>query len=575
MLEKIKGLLKRERIAILLIIIISLGSIYKLLLPGFYEPQDLHHIADIYEMFRAFVSGQIPPRWGPDYLYAYGYPLFNFYYVGPFYLGALIYSISGSLQFSYEAVFEIGVIVGAIGFYLFSRNHFSKIASIAGTVLYIYTPYKAVQIYVRGAMGEFLSLALLPWILYFIEKFVRDRKRKWLVFSGFASLFTILSHNYLWVLVFGFCGLYFLLRSLYEKNYLSLKVFLIISLFAVAASTYWWLPAIYEQKLLITQTPFPLIDHFPFIKQLLIPSWGYGASVWGPYDGMSFQLGVVNIIAVLLALILIPVLKIKKLSPIYIWSLISFFVCLFFMNSRSYFVWKIVPFYNLFQFPWRLLAFTGFFSSVLAVITTDKLFDINKKRLGKLSALFFIVASIVLTFNYFKPSQIFYKSDADYLRRMFANQIPSEGNLVSKEYKNYSEDYLLLPKWVLEKPNELHAFKFESIGDDIKILNIKKISEISWEADVAVINPGKLEYYSLYFPGWRAKVDGRETAISYGKSGQIELNLNKGNSKVLVYWTETNFRKVADIVSVISIILGVTLIFLIKLPGVKPNVKKT
>ena len=358
--------------------------------------------------------------------------------------------------------------------------------------------------------------------------------------------------------------MYFLLRSIFEKSYLSFRIFVIICLFAVAASTYWWLPAIYEQKLLITQTPFPLVDHFPFIKQLLIPFWGYGASVWGPYDGMSFQLGVVNIIAVILALILIPILKIKKLLPIYIWSIISFFICLFFMNSRSYFIWKIVPFYNLFQFPWRLLGFTGFFSSLLAVITVDKLFDINKKRLGEFSVLFFIVSSIVLTFNYFKPSQIFFKSDADYLRRMFANQVPEDGNLVSEEYKNYSEDYLLLPKWITGKPDALPIYKFESIGNDIKILNIKKTSEVFWEADVVVINPAKLEFYSLYFPGWRAMVNGKEAAISYGKSGQIELNLNIGDTKVLLYWMETNFRKVADIISVISIISGAFLIFMIK-----------
>jgi hypothetical protein len=157
---------------------------------------------------------------------------------------------------------------------------------------------------------------------------------------------------------------------------------------------------------------------------------------------------------------------------------------------------------------------------------------------------------------------------------MFANQVRGVGNSVSEEYKNYSEDYLLLPKWVIEKPDELPIYKFGSVGNEIKILDIKKKSEVSWEIDVAVLNPAKLEFYSLYFPGWKANVDGKERAISYGKSGQVELNLNKNDSKVLVYWMETNFRKVADIFSIVSIILGVYAILIIK-PIKKRNDKKS
>ena len=74
---------EREGFVIFLVVALSLLSVYQLLLPGFYEPQDLHHLADIYEMARALVSGQLPPRWGPDFLYGFGYPLFNFYYPGP------------------------------------------------------------------------------------------------------------------------------------------------------------------------------------------------------------------------------------------------------------------------------------------------------------------------------------------------------------------------------------------------------------------------------------------------------------------------------------------------------------
>src|SRR3989344_2628506 len=83
----------------LLLTVLSLPSVFYLLVPGFYEPHDLHHFADIYEMYRAFASGQIPPRLGPDFIFGYGYPLFNFYYVLPFYIGSLFFAAFKSIQF--------------------------------------------------------------------------------------------------------------------------------------------------------------------------------------------------------------------------------------------------------------------------------------------------------------------------------------------------------------------------------------------------------------------------------------------------------------------------------------------
>jgi uncharacterized membrane protein len=274
--------------------------------------QDLHHIADIYQMYRAIFSGQIPPRWGPDFLYAFGYPLFNFYYVGPFYLGAMFYMVSGSLRFSFEMIFVVSVVIGAVGIYLFLKQHFSRMASLAAAILFTYTPYKAVQIYVRGAMGELLSISLMPWLLYFIEKYINEKRRKWFICSVLISACIILSHNYFWVLIFGFCSMYLAFVAFARKRAEILQNFLIEILLSLGITAYWWLPALTEQKLLNTTTPFPLIDHFPFIKQLLVPSWGYGASLWGPGDGMSFQLGVVNILLVIASFVVFLLVKKRK-----------------------------------------------------------------------------------------------------------------------------------------------------------------------------------------------------------------------------------------------------------------------
>src|SRR3990172_307250 len=137
-----------KKIAFLLLLA-TLPAIYYLIKPGFYEPQDLHHLADIYQMARAVASGQIPPRLGPDFTFGYGYPLFNFYYLLPFYLGAFVYALFGSLTASFESVFVLSLILSVCGMYLFLREFFNRFPSLVGAFLFLYTPYRAVQTYVR------------------------------------------------------------------------------------------------------------------------------------------------------------------------------------------------------------------------------------------------------------------------------------------------------------------------------------------------------------------------------------------------------------------------------------------
>jgi len=317
---------------------------------------------------------------------------------------------------------------------------------------------------------------------------------------------------------------------------------LLAGLFSAGLTAFWWLPALLENKLVSSTTPFPLIDHFPFIKQLIIPSWGHGASVWGPGDEMSFQIGVVNLSVVLLSSTLLiffrRLFKDRKIYLISLWALVGFFVSVFMMNIRSFFIWRLVPFYNFIQFPWRLLFLTTFFTAALAGIVTQVLL----KKGGKVIGFLIIITSFVFTFNYFAPSQVFYKSDDDYLARFFGE-------------KTYSEDYLLLPNWVDERPTNLPASKIEA-GDEAKIEAIEEKNPVHWQAIISAPESSKVTFHAYYFPGWFAKVDGEKTAIEPGRPhGQIEINIPAGKHTVEFFWAETPLRRTADLVSLGSLLL--------------------
>lgn len=555
----------------LVLLALSLPAVFWLCAPGFYEPHDLHHFADIYQMVRAFQSGQIPPRLGPDFTFGYGYPLFNFYYVLPFYLGAFWSLLVGSLAAGFKFVFITSVILSVYGMYLFLREFVGKWPAIVGSTLFLYTPYRAVEIYVRGAMGEALALSLLPFVLWGIVRIMKRPKNKKLIVG--ISLITaafILSHNYLWALAFPWIGVLVLLLMKKKQNKTSVIGLLLTGLLSIGLTAYWWLPALIESKLVASITPFPLVDHFPFIRQLIIPSWGYGSSVWGPGDEISFQVGLVNLTVVGIVL-LFGLYKVMR-HPEFIsgsplrkilnqvqndnrlllaaWALIGFSLSSFMMNIRSYPIWKIIPFANFIQFPWRLLIFTTLFTSTLAAVLVEVLPWPRKKVAGIL----IIGASILLTFNYFQPSQVFYRTDNDYLARFFANRtVIGKKDEVSGEYLQYSEDYLLLPNWVERRPSNLPRSKVTI--DDGLVLDIEEISSIYWKSEVIAAEETKVTFHAYYFPGWYAKVNRKDTEINHGEPyGQIQVAIPEGKHKIEFFWKETKLRRVANYISFAGLI---------------------
>jgi hypothetical protein len=271
---------------------------------------------------------------------------------------------------------------------------------------------------------------------------------------------------------------------------------------------------------------------------------------------MSFQIGVVNLLVVLLSSALLvfsrKLFKDRKIYLVSLWALGGFFVSVFMMNIRSLFIWRIIPFYEFIQFPWRLLFLTTFFTAVLAGVITQVL----SKRQGKIAGFLIIIASIVLTFTYFAPSKVFYKTDDDYLSRFFADRtIFGKRDEFSKQYIGYSEDYLLLPNWVDERPTNLPISRVEAVGD-VRIEDIEEVSPVHWKVNITALERSRIIFHAYYFPGWFAEVDGEKTAIEPGEPhGQIEISVPEGEHTVEFFWAETPLRKAADWVSLSSLFL--------------------
>ena len=546
MIKKLEKLTNNNLFWLVLVIFISVPASIPLFRPLFYHFSDESHLANLYEMVRAFSSGQIPPRMAPDISFGFGYPLFNFYYPLPYYFGSLFYFLTKSLVLSIKLLFLFSIFLSGLFMFIWLKNHTTKLGALVGTIIYIYTPYRAVDLYVRGALGEAISFVFFPLIFFTLDGAIKKTGSKNIgLLAVFIGLF-ILSHNLSPLFAIPFFILYVVISLGLKSQIKSLAKILLGFVLGFLISSFWSVPAFLEKSYLQNNTPFNYVDHFPFVRQLIYSKWGYGSSVWGPGDELSFQIGVVNILLVFLVILSFWLKKVeKKQNHLLFLFLGTFFFTTFLMNIRSKFLWELFPLANYIQFPWRLLMFTTLLTAFMVV------FIKNAKLL-----IFLGILAFFLNFHYFKPSEYFKPNDNYYLKRFFADRLVDEKTKeVSKDYLNYSEDYILLPKWIKEKPQFLPESRIES--KNVSINNLEEINPVYYSADLDSYSNGEVIINFFYFPGWSVFLNDKELRTEIlSPYGNFKVEVPEGKFKLKVIWRETTFRKIFDIISLISLLMA-------------------
>jgi len=520
-------------------------AVWALFVPGFYGASDDIHIGWLFEFHKTLMMGQIPPRFVPDLSFGFGYPLFNFVFPLPFYIAEIIHLLGFSLVDSIKTLFFLTIPLSGLFMYLLLRQYTNKLFSLAGAILYIYAPYRSVDLYIRGAIGEIVSFVFLPLILLSVVKLSKTKGLKWVGIGAISFASLVLSHNITGYMFFPFMGLFFLFQAFFlpAKKQFVTKFFLMIIL-GLLISIYFWLPAIVDSNLMKYDTIFNFADHFPTISQLITPYWGYGASVPGPYDGMSFFLGVANLVVLGIGVISIFWFwkKIEKEQQIIlVWSLICISGALFLMNYRSIFIWSIVPMLPYFQFPWRFLILTTFAIPILIII-------LEKLPFSKFIPPILIVLTLVTSGRYFRPQDFLGRKDGYFLNRY----IPSP--FASEEYKKTQEEYLRLPKGTQIRPDKIYS---RVATDDASIKEVTSINDLNVQFKVVADQEVMINYNKYSFPGWEVKIDNQVIQTKAGLPfGQLTFQVPSDQHLVEVSFKETSFKKILDAISLVVFLVS-------------------
>lgn len=539
---------KYEALIILLgIVIISFFSWKYMLKPGFFSIHDDMQFMRLYELNKCFADGQIPCRWVPDLGYGYGYPLFNYYPPLPYYVGEIIHLAFGvSLLDTVKILFALGFIFSGMTMYLLAREFWGKIGGFLAAIFYIYAPYHAVDVYVRGAMAEHWALIWFPAIFLAIYKIIKEGSLKWIVFLALSYGFLLLSHNIMSLLfsvVSLFWALFWLCQTRNFKKVFSLALGV---LWGAGLAAFFLLPVILEKKFAHTETMlmgyFNYLAHFVTVKQLFIKTdWGWGASVYGPEEQMPFMIGILHWAIPLIGLLLGIIFwskKEKKLLLTLGFAVIFLFGTAFMTHQRSTPIWLWVKILEYLQFPWRFLGLVIFFASFAAGAIV--LF-FKSEKIRFLVAGFLLVGLLFSVRFYFQPETHYNITDKD--------------KLTGKEWQlaltNAIFDYL--PIYAQYPPAEEAPKEPQVVEGEAKIFNLQKGS--NWQkTEVEVFSEKAFIRFSLYdFPGWQVKIDGQKTEIDHQNFlGLITVTVSSGKHSLEVRLQDTPIRKTGNMISLFS-----------------------
>lgn len=397
--------MKRAHIFILIIFLLSIPTFWQMLTPGIFSMQDFH-LFRLIEFDKCIRALQIPCRWAPDAGAGYGEPVFNFYGQFVYVFGELFHLINFSKVDSLKITFIFSLVGSAISMFFLAKkiwkNNFSALVS---SIVYLYAPYRAVDVWVRGALPEAFAFIFFPLIILFFEKYLDKRKLRDLLIFSLVFGFLICTHNLSVILFLPFLIIWIIFRFIQMREP---KVFIYLffgGILSFLLSAFYVLPVIFESKFVdINSTTVGYFDwraHFVTIRQLFIErNWGYGGSTWGNEDGFSLAVGYVQYTIPIIAGVII-VLRRKHRESIMFWVLIIIgIIGLFLTHNKSTFIWNNLEFMKYIQFPWRFLTVSVF---SLALASGKIVQQLENRNIQISLAGVVIIITILLNFNFFKP----------------------------------------------------------------------------------------------------------------------------------------------------------------------------
>ena len=531
----------------LLVIALTVPTFTVLLRPGYFPMHDDISVFRIYEMGLCFKDGQIPCRWIPDMGYRYGYPQFEYYGPLPYYVMTAANLLGVSLFGAVKLGFILPMIFGGVTMFLLAASLFGNWGGLLSAIAYTYLPFRASDIYSRGAMGETWAFVFIPLILFALLKLYQrpNLKTSALLALAYAALLT--THNITTLIFSPLVGLTALLLLIGKRNKLIIiKYGFLALLWSILAAGFFFLPLLFEQGYAHTKSLisgyFNYLAHFVSLKQLFFTTfWGYGSSEIGPTDDLPFFVGPVHLFLAIIAGFVAGRNYITKKPDLkqglVVLSFIFVLVSLFLTHERSSFIWESLPFLAYLQFPWRFLITANFFIALMAGYIVINL----SEKAAKITLVVFGFLLIFMNVSYFRP------------RLWLDLTIWEKFSGVSWDRQLTTSIFDYLPIYAKYPPAAPAPIFADAINGKVSFLDyIHQTDSFSFTTKG---NSGVTLVLPQYdFPGWQVNLDGKKISHRHDNPlGLISFEIPAGEHRVRAKLTNTPIRLFGNLATLLAV----------------------
>ena len=333
-----------------------------------------------------------------------------------------------------------------------------------------------------------------------------------------------------------------------------------------------------QQQVYVTDT-YDFRNHFVQIGQYFSPFWGFGFSddPQGANDGMSFQVGVLLLVLAVGAVFGWRRARVARAIQGYL--LVMGALLLVVMTPLAQPLWEALPPLAVIQFPWRLLALTGFLFSalgglLLANLALDDLADEVQALLATATGASRSPAGGLLVF-----ALLGVFASWPYLQ---ANLSPVEdwredGRAIFR-FEQEHPDMIAYTEWVTQPfsttvmsagyaaPDYAEDHGYTTSLDRLQIVagdgtvTSRHSRGSSGGGVVDMAAPGVVQVNFFYFPGWEVTVDGLPAQTRPSPTGAILVDVGVGRHAIDARFGDTPPRTLGALISGVMLIVAAGLL---------------
>ncbi|MEI5992721.1 YfhO family protein [Candidatus Enterococcus mansonii] len=414
-------------------------------------------------------------------------------------------------------------------YFMYSIKQSNKMALLF-SCFYTLSTYRLIDQSVRAALGETLAFSILPLLVLSIYSIFYTNTQRWQLL-GISMSLLIASH--LITALYSFIFLVaFILIQWKKCQWAQIQNLLKSGALAIGLSA-WFLLPYFEQvyhtifnfskvQLWATGLNFSLGDLF--VNSL--------SSMSAPFTDLKPNIGLLLLGTVVIALCCYPKLTPtnKKLTLLAICSI---------GLATNIFPWALfkVSILATIQFPWRLLLFTSFFTSLLAVCLMEQFHLLSTKNVLILLGL---SSFLTLSFN---------------MNNIEKSMVQNNLTVTNKNVTSFYESEIGHGKEYLVKDTDFKKY-FSSptlFLDGVPYENSPSQTLTKYNYDQYILRTNGTQEVQLpkfYYIGYEVK-DNQKVIQYYNKDGVVAVKLPKGIHTVTISYKKTTIQKLSTLFSLL------------------------